>query len=459
MFVSSFINNQSIHRGSTFAKLNPFNGEPLHTVYECTLLDVVQAIRMAHQAYEEWKASNFRDRQSLILKIGDAVKRHIDVYAELEALDQGLPLEFIKKFSLKKIIQESEKIKDLDAGIMTSCFPTGVVVVLASWNLSLAVCLIKIFNALLAGNSVIVKVSSTSPVTAEILKRIIQEASVPVGLIQVIVSNEIETKKLLTTHPGIHAVSFSGTLQNAIDIIRNSSIVAENSFKKLQIGSGSKNSAICLTAPSSENISSILDSFLIGQGQLAWNSARLFILEKFEKEWIDAISDYLNKLKPSEGITDTSVWGPCLKNNSFQIFQDLQTQAKLDQAKLMQTEYNLTNQQKTCYLTPTFTRDMSKCSELQQQQIFSPLFILSAMKYPFDIAKNANLSYYGFAAHMYGDSEKLVKIANDLEVGCVTYNNWSIGQLAGIQGVKQSGFGIQDHQSFGAFFSNVKEMT
>ena len=131
--------------------------------------------------------------------------------------------------------------------------------------------------------------------------------------------------------------------------------------------------------------------------------------------------------------------------------------AKNDQAKLIQADYK-PNEKQARYLLPTFTRDMSKCSELQQQQIFSPFFILNTVKYPFDIAKNANLSYYGYAAHLYGGKNKLTKIADDLEVGAVTFNDWSIGLGSAIEGVKQSGFGIQDTRFFGAFYSNVKKL-
>lgn len=462
MKITSFINNQETITDSFFNKLNPFTNENFHQVFECSVLNLVHAIRDANKAHQEWQKSSFVERKKLIEKIKASIIQHQDEFARLEAQDQGLPVSFIKRYSIDKIIDEINKVINEEIQIddnqnVNSAYSVGVIAIISSWNLSLRIVLSSLFPALLAGNAVIVKISSASPVTAEILKRIILESSVPSGLIQVIVSNSTEIKNLLITHPGVHAIRFTGSLNNSVQVIKQAAGVSENSFKKLQIGSGSKNISGCLEAPTAQNIQAVLNSFLIGQGQLAWNSSRLFVLEKYEKEWITAIEDFFQKLKPSEGIEDESSWGPCIKEKSVDFFSGLLKQAKNDQAKLIQADYK-PNEKQARYLLPTFTRDMSKCSELQQQQIFSPFFILNTVKYPFDIAKNANLSYYGYAAHLYGGKNKLTKIADDLEVGAVTFNDWSIGLGSAIEGVKQSGFGIQDTRFFGAFYSNVKKL-
>ena len=98
---------------------------------------------------------------------------------------------------------------------------------------------------------------------------------------------------------------------------------------------------------------------------------------------------------------------------------------------------------------------MSRCSTLQQDQIHSPFYILSGVKYPFDVPKYSNVSYFGFAAHLWGEPEKLAKVADALDVGMVTYNKASFGETAfGAQ--KQSGYGQQDFSPFGSFYSNSK---
>jgi hypothetical protein len=99
---------------------------------------------------------------------------------------------------------------------------------------------------------------------------------------------------------------------------------------------------------------------------------------------------------------------------------------------------------------------MSRCSTLQQDQIHCPFFILSSVKYPFDIAKYSNVSYFGFSAHLWGAPEKLNKIAEALEVGQINYNSWSANSVRGSHAIKQSVYGIQDDRVNGWFYSNPK---
>jgi aminomuconate-semialdehyde/2-hydroxymuconate-6-semialdehyde dehydrogenase len=219
------------------------------------------------------------------------------------------------------------------------------------------------------------------------------------------------------------------------------------------------NSAVFLEDPYDEIFKHVMVSFLIGQGQLVWNSSRLFILEKFERQWEERIKNYLASLRPSEGLEDSSIWTPCLKKDSFYQFAEIRKMASDDQAQLLQASYSLTESQKKNFLPPLFTKDMSRCSTLQQDQIHAPFFILSTVKYPFDVVKFSNVSYYGFAAHIWGDQVKLSKLTDGLDVGMVCYNKSSVEVAGAFSAVKQSGFGLQDFQSFGTFFSNVKKVT
>ena len=331
--------------------------------------------------------------------------------------------------------------------------------IIASWNLSLRIVLDRLIPALLAGNAVIVKVSSQSVITAFILSDMLTSVDAPKGLVNIIVTNDLEVKKTLLCHPGVKALSFTGSLETTNTILPLVAQSAMQSFKKIQISTGSKNSAVVLDAPTEENFTTLISSFIAGQGQLVWNSSRLFVLEKYEKEWVEKISDYLSKQRPSEGVEDASLWTPCLKRNSFAKFEEIKKTAYEDKAKLLECTYALSDLQKKVFLPAVFTKDMSRCSTLQQDQIHSPVYILSTVKYPFDVPKYSNVSYFGFAAHLWGEPEKLSKLMTDLDVGLVTYNKSSIDVAGAVTAVKQSGFGLQDFQSFGAFFSNVKKLT
>lgn len=460
MLIHSFIDNSVYQSDSQFIKYNPYNLEKLHEVNSCDLMGLIRAIQSSHKAFQEWKNSTLIERQTLIQKIQNELLVNKDHYAKLEALDQALSVSTVKKHCLESVIKNIQNLVEIKNVTTEFQFtPVGVIVIVASWNLSLRVILDRLVPALLAGNAVIVKVSSASPVTAIILSEIVNKCEIPKGLINVIVTDDIEVKRALLAHPGVKAVSFTGCLETTNEILPLLTQASLQNFKKIQISSGSKNSGVCLSEPTDANFKEIMDSFLIGQGQLVWNSARLFVLEKYETQWQERIQDYMNTLRPSDGIEDESVWTPCLKPKSFNKFEEIKNQSKEDQAHLIEVASTLTEKQKKIFLPPIFTKDMSRCSTLQQDQIHSPFFILSSVKYPFDVPKYSNVSYFGFAAHLWGEHEKLNTLATALDVGLVTFNKSSVEVCGSTIGVKQSGFGLQDNQSFGAFFSNVKRMS
>lgn len=451
MQIQSFINGEPSSSKTQFIKKNPFTTDDLHQVSSAEPLNVVRALQSAQKFYLDWKSSTPQTRLELLQKIRLVLINNKIDFAKLEALDQGLPLQFVQTYSIESLILFLDRlILELNSSQSDLHSPVGVISIIGSWNLSLRILCERIFLAIAAGNTVVAKVSSSSPVTAFVLQRIIKEAGFDPGMLQVIVSDDLEVKKLLVSHPGIRAVSFVGQLQNATTLLGH--------FKKLQISTGTKNSAVVLTEPEEKTAKEILSSFLLGQGQLAWNSSRLFILEKYEKLWVDFISSYLADLKPSQGVEDSSLWTPCLKKESFTHFEQINQLAIQDQAKLIQAKLTQNNQ-KNSYLPITFTKDMSNCSTLQQDQISAPLFIISTVKYPFDIAKYSNVSYFGFAAHLWGEEEKLNKIASQFEVGNLFVNKWSVQAPGPRAAIKQSGYGIQDYRIFGDFYSNAKILT
>lgn len=463
MIIQSFINSAFQKGPATFIKKNPYTQADQHQVEGADLMQAVQSIQGAQKAFAEWKMSSIEDRIMLLKKIQDSLVQKKSEYAKLEAQDQALPLRFVEEHGIQAAIDSfGSAIQQLQTyKPATNQFhsPNGVSVIVASWNLSLRVISERLAPALAAGNSVIVKVSSSSPVTAFILGQILQDVQAPAGLVQVLVSNQQDVKDILISHPGVKAVSFVGNLKNSADVLKKITVGSFNQFKKIQIASGSKNTAVVLQAVTDSPFEQIMDSFMVGQGQLGWNSNRLFVLEKFEQEWVDKITDYLAKLTPAKNPEDPSPWHPCLKLESFDHFTEIENLAIQDKAHLLQVVHPLTDQQKKSYLKPTFTKDMSNCSTLQQDQVPAPLFILSVVKYPFDVAKYSNVSYYGQSAHIWAEESKIAKVAEQLDVAQIFMNKWSAERHGPNKGVKQSGFGIQDYQVFGDFFSNVKNLT
>ena len=456
MQISSYISSELYSTDKLFFTADPFTGEKRHTVSSCDLMGLVRAINSGNKAAAEFKSSTSVERQQIVEAIKSYIHQNKKQISEREAIDQALPLaaanNYIIDHSIKVIDSYLEEVRSVES---QNSSPVGLIAVISTWNFSLRQVISKIVPAILAGNAVLIKISGQTPSTALTLTEMIIALKLPVGLLQVLVSDDPEVKTMLVSHPGIRAVSFIGTLENGVRILNQAVTSQTQNFKKIHLSLGTKNSAVCIDEPSELNFKEIMQSFMLGQGQLAYNSARLFILEKYETAWVDRIQSYLEELRPSESIHDSSLWTPVLKRQYVDNFAGIKKQAFEDQAKLIESQKYL-NGLGERYLPPVFTRDMSRCSTLQQDQIHCPFFILSTVKYPFDIAKYSNVSYFGFAAHLWGAPEKLTKIAENLDVGQIDFNSWSASRIRGAAAVKQSTFGIQDDRVYGWFYSNPK---
>ena len=448
-----------MNTSSQIIKINPFTEDVLYTHSKQTIIDLVKAIQTANKAFSDWKNSNLDDRLQLLEKITVQYLLKKDELILSEALDQGLSLNFTTRANYEIGLQNLNQLKQeiliqlKQADAKKLFFANGVVAVILSWNLSNRLFIQKALSALMAGNALIVKVSSQAISTAIKWKEILQSAGVNEGLIQFVVSDAADFKKLLISHPGIKAITATGSLSTCASILKTQSETAEQQFKKIQLNSGTKNTCVVLDAPDSKRISDVLETFLIGQGQLGWNSARLFILEKFQKEWIEALETTLHELKPATSVNDSSLWGPLVKTQNRDKYNYYKKQAADDQAKLILAGFKDAPSQ---FAAPLFTYDMSNCSELQQDQLNLPIFVLSAVKYGFDVPKYSNVSYYGHSANIFSQSPPSEKIVNQLDVGLVSLNQWSVYQMNSFKAVKQSAFGLQDSQIFGEFNSNVK---
>lgn len=459
--VSNFIDGQKqifTNSQSCFSFKGPYSESPSYQVVNSSQLDLVKALQGAHKAFNEWKDSSREERIKVIDQIQSQIELNKYRYAEIEAWDQGLGVNFVCKASyevgLARLKLYKDEMNKLSSDMQA---PLGVVGVILSWNLSTRLFIDYVIPALLAGNAVIVKLSSISPSTSLVWSEILSQLKLPQGLVQIMHSQDVQFKKLLLSHPSIKAVVFTGHLENSAKVLKSVSEVGLQQFKKIQMHTGTKNTAAVLKDLSEQEMNDVFESFLQGQGQLAWNSARLFILEKNEKLWTDYLQEKLNQLRPADSIYEDSLWTPLARPSYVEAFHSIKTQARQDHAKLI-TSLNATQQLKENYVYPFFTKDMSNCSTLQQDQVFGPAFILSVVKYGFDIPKYSNVSYFGHSANVWTEADKNLKVLGGLEVGLVSLNKWSIYQVDEAIGVKQSSYGDPDRKIFGTFFSNVKKI-
>lgn len=444
---------------ASFAKMNPFTGELLGNVAASDAMDVIRAIQAAKRAQVEMEKWTFIQRAELLYAIATKLEEKSEEYALAEALHQGLPLAFTKEKSLQyavqkfraiaKDVESFEKNKTLDVQVQ----PAGILSIILSWNLSLRLLAERLAPALAAGNICLVKVSEFSPVTAKIMGEVLTEVNAPKGLVQFIQGRGSEVGALLAAHPSVRGVNFVGKLSNAEKIAQG----ALPQFKKVQIHAGVKNNIFVLNEVDfQQKMPQILESFLIGQGQLCWNTTRIFVLEAFQKEFTEKLKEYLASLKPATSPEDTSPWTPVISEEVLQQLEAKSQQIKIEEGKLICGGTKATHA--GYFFQPTVSLDLPNCSEMQQEEIRGPLLILTAVKYQHEMVKWANTGYYGHSAVIWApNAEKALKVADKVDVGTVSVNSWFPFEYS--PGHRQTSFGMLEMGPWERFYSDVKVLT
>lgn len=440
----------------TFAKISPFDGSEIARVTASDAMDVIKAIQMAKKAASVMKELPLSDRAALLLKLASALEEKSSEYAYQEALHQGLPQSFVLEHSLRPAIRILKEVaaslnQPLSAQVLPH--PVGLVGIIASWNLSLLLVIERMAPALAAGNVCVVKFSDLSPITAQILGEALQKAEVPAGAVALL-QGDAEVGKIVAGHPSIHAVTAVGKTSTMEQIAK----AGLSQFKKLQLAGSVKNSSVVLAGTDYQaQMPEILKSFLLGQGQLCWNSSRLFLLESMSAEFIEAMKAYLDKLEPLTDPNGSSPWTPLITAARREELQKKVQEGKSEHGKVLSGGDS--GPGSGFHMKPVMMLDLPNCSVLQQDELQGPLFLMTPVKYQHEILKWANTSYLAQSAVVWGPQEKLGKVVSQLDCAQVWLNQWQPNSESNVFGFKQSSFGNPDRAWSGTFYSDVKILT
>lgn len=452
----NFVNREFVRgsEGKTFPKYSPFDGTILGNVVDSGALDFVTALQGAKKAASTFKNSSYEERAVYLDKIAQHLSDHAAEIAYQEALHQGLSASFVHEISVLSSIEILKSIAaDLRGFAPVSEIPAsvGVVGIITSWAASLKLVIERMAPALAAGNSVIVKISELSPVTAKIIGEAVLFSGIPAGLVQCL-QGKSEIGGLLASHPGIRAISAVGRPSTIESIAKASAPL----LKKVQLSGGAKNPCVILASADFEkDLAKILRSFLMGQGQMCWNSSRLFVPEMIVPAFMERARGYLQELQPLADPRGAEVWTPLIETSRAETFtQTIQT-AIQEHGKLIVGNEKL-NQ--GGFVRPALVLDLPQCSVLQQDEVAGPMILVTPVKYQHDAVKWANTSYLGHSAVIWGSTDKVPKVAGQLEVSYVWANSWIDSQTPTILGQKQSSFGSLNMSWRGDFYSDVKKL-
>ncbi|WP_413569428.1 aldehyde dehydrogenase family protein [Bdellovibrio sp. HCB117] len=456
MELSNFIGGEFIPAESknTFSKFNPFTGEVLAQVSSSDAMDVIKALQIAKKAATSFKDSSLEQRATYLRSLAQALQEDADHIAYEEALHQGLPHAFVLKNSVEvsiRILQETAESLLQSQDPQKLFQPSGIVGIITAWSCSLRLIVERLAPALAAGNVVLVKVSEHSPITVKVLGEALQKAQIPAGVINLLQGNA-EVAQIIAGHPSIRAVTAAGKTSTLEAIAKT----ALPQFKKLQLSGGAKNPSAILADTDYKNLlPEILRPFLMGQGQMCWNISRLFVLESFAPDFLEAVKNYFADLKPLKDPRGNESWTPLISQNSV---SGIDEKIKFGVSEHGKVFVGGKAEGAGYFYKPTVMLDLPNCSILQQDELHGPLLLITPVKYQHEIQKWANTSYVAHSSVVWGPAEKVMKVAAALDTAHVWVNSWMNGETTTIFGHKQSSFGNLDMSWNGSFYSDVKKL-
>jgi aldehyde dehydrogenase (NAD+) len=426
-----------------FETINPATEEVLAEIAYANEKDVDLAVKAARKAYTNvWSKMPASERAKYIYRIARLMQERAREFAVIESLDAG------------KTIRES---RDIDVPLACNhffyyagwadkleyAFPNrkveslGVAGQIIPWNFPLLMAAWKIAPALAAGNTVVLKPSETTSLTALKLAEIIEEAGLPHGVVN-IVTGYGDTGAAIVNHPDINKIAFTGS--TAVGKLIQKAIAGTHKKATLELGGKSAN-IIFEDAPIDQAVEGIINGIFFNQGHVCCAGSRLFVQEGIAEKVIRKLKQRMDSLYVGNPMDKNTDIGAINSKKQLETINKY-IQIGLDEgAEMYQPTCNLPS--KGYYCAPTLFLDVAQSSVIAQEEIFGPVLTIQTFRTVDEVIQKANNSPYGLAAGVWTDKgSRIFNLTTKLKAGVVwanTYNKFDPTSPFG--GYKESGFG------------------
>lgn len=441
--------------GETFESLNPSTGEAWARVPAATAEDVDRAVHAAHQAFTSgpWSKMLATERGVLLRNLAELMKEHSENLGRIETTDTGklfaetrwqaayLSTYFHYYAGLAdKVHGDTLPIDKPDMWTMTVREPLGVVAAIVPWNSQLFLVAVKIAPALAAGNTVVLKASEHASAAMLEFGKVFEKAGFPPGVINVVTGMGDPCGSALTRHPLVDRISFTGGIDSARHIVRNS---AEN-LAEVSLELGGKSPVVVFDdADVDSAVNGILLSIFSASGQSCVAGSRLVIHEKVHDQILERVAAKAAEIRIGDPLADESQMGP------------LATTAQLDRIEnsialsidaggtLVCGGRRPAHLDKGWYFEPTVVACPDQSLDVVQNEMFGP--VLSALKFADEdeAVALANDTRFGLASGVFTrDIGRALRVTKSIRAGIVWVNTYRmVSPMAPFGGFKDSGHG------------------
>ncbi|HPO13655.1 MAG TPA: aldehyde dehydrogenase family protein [Candidatus Hydrogenedentes bacterium] len=412
--------------------INPFTEEVAFTLPMLNEEEIDTTVAHARTAFAGWKNTPMAERKALcegFMKVFDGMR---DEIAKDLTLQMGKPLQQSRN-EVNGMLERTRYMIDIAEETLKDeylpekpCFtryirhePKGVVLDIAAWNYPLLIAVNVVAPAVLAGNAVIIKHSSKTPLCARAFTEAFAKAGAPKWLVQDIVADHHVTD-LFIKHPGINHVSFTGSVRGGHEVVQS----ATNRFIDVGLELGGKDPAyVCADAPFDFSVDNCVDGAFYNAGQSCCAIERVYVDKAIYRNFVDAYAALVRKYNVGDPMNSATSIGPLASKGAPEFLAWQVKDAVEKGGKLLVSPEEFGKQNKGYFSCPAVVIDAPQDCSLVQEESFGPVIAIIPVSGDEEAIRLMNDSPYGLTASIWTmDPQRAIRVGEQIETGTFFMN-------------------------------------
>lgn len=452
-----FVGGESVESVSqeTMQIVNPADNSVYATVPASVQADIDKAVEAASKAFAKWSRTPASKRAALMLRLAELLDDRFDDFVKAEAINSGKPLvgaatpelrqsiDVIRYYAGAASILAGETIPiSPNSFSYTSREPLGVCAQIIPWNYPLMMAVWKIAPAIAAGNTVVLKPASATPITALMLGRLAAEAGIPPGVVNVVTGSGAKVGSYLAAHPGVAKVAFTGETATGRQIMK----IAADSMKRLTLELGGKSANIVFADANFEDaVNGSVFAIYYNSGQSCEARSRLLIERSIYDDFVASFVEKTKTVKVGDPLDPGTQMGAIISRKQLASIEEYIAVGRDEGAELIvggdrPEEPSLQNGN---FLRPTALANATNNMRVAQEEIFGPVVVMIPFDSEDEAIRLANDSIYGLAGTLWTQNlGRAHRVVQGVQTGLIGVNTPATG-TPGLPfgGYKQSGIG------------------